>query len=143
MLWLLILHISALLSWCAALLYQPLLLASIACKQHPENVKIDTKIPRSLFTLFLTPAALIAIFSGTLLFLALKTVTLWLMLKLALVCALVGCHAVNGLLIMKLERNQSFHFRSSCYLLMGITLAFITAIIWLVLAKPLISWSYL
>src|SRR5690625_5828071 len=70
MVWILVLHISAMLFWCAALLYLSSLIVGTAHSQTeitdaPEH---HDSMARFVFTHIATPAALLAIIFGTLLF---------------------------------------------------------------------------
>lgn len=135
MLWLLLLHISALLCWCGTLLYLPALIArasvppsDLAEMQHPRLI-------RHLFTLAATPAALIAIGSGTLLFVVEGILEVWLIAKLTLVIGLVAGHVLTGWMVLRHERTPGSAAAYS--LMLGVTMvAIIAAILWLVLAKP-------
>src|SRR5690625_2085860 len=71
MVWILVLHISAMLFWCAALLYLSSLIVGTAHSQTeitdaPEH---HDSMARFVFTHIATPAALLAIIFGTFLFL--------------------------------------------------------------------------
>lgn len=137
MIWVLVLHIAALLSWTAALLYLPALVAGTASRQTAiaDRPRFGS-ISRFTFTHVATPAALVAIASGTLVFLLEYTVEVWLIVKLTLVTALVVCHTLTGLLILRSEQAPDRPVRAWCVLL-GIGMAvLIIAIIWVVLRKP-------
>lgn len=138
MLWFLVLHIAALLFWGACLLYLPALIASSArdgaTMQVPPN-PFDS-IARLVFTRIATPAALLAIFAGSLVFVVDHTVTVWLVAKLTLVAGLVFVHTLLGMLVLRLEARNGRPLRIWCLLLAVVACALITAIIWIVLAKP-------
>ncbi|TVP88115.1 MAG: hypothetical protein EA348_11470 [Pseudomonadaceae bacterium] len=141
MLWLLTLHIAALLIWSAGLIYLPLLIAgtrndSLALGCAPANAD---SIARWLFTRVASPAAAVAIVAGSLVFLVNGTTDLWLMVKLTLVTLLVVAHAFSGLLVIRLEAGKSV-VRASYVLLAGVLLL-LAAVLWLVLAKPVWGWS--
>ncbi|HEY8385201.1 MAG TPA: CopD family protein [Porticoccaceae bacterium] len=137
MLWLLAIHISVLLLWCAALLSLPLLMASdSAWTGHGELHRPFDGVERFLYTHMATPAALAAILSGTVIFLFDRRVEFWLVIKLTLVTALVVCHVLTGLLVLRLERAETQRLQRQARIL-GITaLAVMGAIVWVVLAKP-------
>lgn len=134
--WILMLHITAMLIWCGILLYLPVLIALLASGKDALDGELAGKLPRQLFTQALTPVALVAIVSGTLVFVIMNTQTVWLEVKLTLVCVLVICHALNGVLILNMERKAEKKLVFFALLLAGITFILITGIIWLVLAKP-------
>lgn len=135
--WLLAVHIIALICWCGALLYLPALTAVTARHELAGEATARESWSRSLFTLAATPAALLTIASGTALFLLEQLVAGWLMVKLTLVTALVICHALNGWLILSLEKAPPEHLSLLCALLAATSAVLMLAIIWLVLAKPL------
>lgn len=114
MLWLLGLHIAALLCWCAAILCVPVLWhdsdrfdtggATAGAVRESQHDSGATVMPRRVFTWLATPAALLTIASGTALFLWMGTVQLWLLVKLVLVVMLVGAHIAAGVLMLRAER---------------------------------------
>ncbi len=71
--WLLLLHISTMLCWCGSLLYLPALIANIAMQTN-QIEESTREIPRMVFTQIITPVALLAIVSGTFVFLQMKTI---------------------------------------------------------------------
>lgn len=154
MVWLLILHIAALLMWCASLIYLPVLVA-IAPRARASFVEPSRALPtieRFVFTHVATPFALLAIVAGTLVFVINNITHPWLILKLTLVVALVISHALIGLLLMRTELHIAHggvgnsrtglpaRFRYSSYGLLAAVCGLIAAILWLVLAKPALEW---
>lgn len=147
--WLLTLHITALLGWCGALLYLPALV--VATPQREVEVVHDPdtagpaatprlkhfSLPRVVYCWIATPTALATIIAGTLVFFHYRIFELWLIFKLALVTLLVILHLLAGLLIARAERGHHQRLRSSCYAIAALSFAIITAILWVVLAKPL------
>ena len=136
MLWLLTLHIAALLVWAAGLIYLPVLIAgthtdSLALGDSPASAD---SIARWVFTRIASPAAALAIVAGSAVFLVNGTTDLWLMAKLTLVTLLVVAHAFSGLLVIRLEAGKSV-VPASRVLLVSVLLL-MAAILWLVLAKP-------
>lgn len=139
MLWFLLLHISTLIVWCASLLYLPALIAGI----HTEQIQIVEprnqygSVARFVFTHIATPAALIAIISGTLVFLFNRTIEVWLVAKLTLVTGLVIGHAFTGLLLLHTQDRSTKPVRRWCWTLSGVFGVLTVAIIAVVLAKPM------
>lgn len=138
MLWALVLHIVTLLFWCAALLYLPTLIAGSPARQValPASRYAHDSLSRYVFSHVATPAALLAILSGTAAFLFDRTTEIWLIIKLTLVTGLVVCHALAGLLILRLENSPGKSPQPWCWLLSGALVALMTAIVSVVLAKP-------
>src|SRR5690625_801370 len=91
---------------------------------------------RFVFTHIATPAALLAIIFGTLLFVVDLIVSSWLMVKLTLVTALVLAHASSGILVLRLEKNMAEPLRLWCWILAATCGVLMLAIVWVVLAKP-------
>lgn len=141
MLWLLVLHIAALLFWGASLLYLPALIASTARRSAALEAVEEPfdSLARLLFTRVATPAALLAIIAGTLVFVVNHTVTFWLMFKLTLVVALVLVHALLGALVLRLEAANGKPLGRWCVALALSAGGLMLAIIWVVLAKPLVG----
>ena len=138
--WLLTFHIAALLCWCGALLYLPaMLLASRDNARHFDSApggREHIRMPRFVYTHVATPAALCAIITGTLVFLAYDIVDLWLGAKLLLVAFLVTGHLLAGLLVVRAEQHGGSLVISGCYALTVFLAVVMAAIAWLVLAKP-------
>lgn len=146
--WILVLHISALLLWCAALLYLPVLTIGITAgrvdlyKTHRPAHTIE----RLVFTHLATPAALVAIIAGTLVFVFNRTIDGWLIAKLTLVVGLVVCHTLTGLLVLKATGTPEASGEEKPSAGKSVTLQcvflelthgiLILAILWTVLAKP-------
>lgn len=138
MLWFLVLHIAALLFWGACLIYLPALIAGAARDSSAiqEQPKQFDSIARFVFTRIATPAALLAIFAGSLVFVVEHTVTVWLMAKLTLVTGLVFVHTLLGMLVLRLEARNGKPLQIWCLLLALAACGLMAAIIWVVLAKP-------
>lgn len=133
--WLLALHISAILFWCAALLYLPALIAGGKAPAEFDQYN-PVALSRMLYTRIVTPAAMLAIVSGTVIFMVADVIGLWLVLKLTLVSGLVICHALTGWLIMRVGQGASKNTFAACASLGAASAVFIVAIIAAVLMKP-------
>lgn len=135
--WLKLLHITAVIVWCGALLYLPGALAA-AASAAPGQVPTDTRhrLLRQLYTLVATPAALLAIASGTVIFVAYDVLAVWLMAKLGVVGLLVLGHGACGLLVLRVERGEYRWTRGLAWFIVTSTLVWLAAIAWLVLEKP-------
>jgi uncharacterized membrane protein len=93
-------------------------------------------LPRNVFIGLATPAALLAIVSGTLIFVSQGLLAPWLMFKLAGVGLLVLGHGACGLLVLRTERGQRGGVRVACRMVMVLTVLSVLGIAWLVLRKP-------
>lgn len=131
-----LLHFTALIAWCGTLLYLPALIAAGCRSPQRAERPGHPQLNRTVFNLIATPAALVAIGSGTALFLRDGTFGIWLVAKLTAVAVMVICHALCGLLILQCERQPRPALTIVCAALGGITLGMIAATLWLVLAKP-------
>lgn len=140
--WLLLLHISALICWCGALLYLPALInaaVGMQARTGPASFGqgLGLTLPRDIFTLVATPAALVAIGAGTAVFVAGGIVSFWLLTKLTLVAALVLVHITLGLLVTRMERGRHAHLGQWSVACGVVAALLMVTIIWLVLYKPL------
>ncbi|MCW5602117.1 CopD family protein [Nitrosomonas sp.] len=136
MLWLLLLHISAVLCWCGTLLYLPALIAGTTSLQSTSEQQHHVSMVLTIYRLILTPAALITIVSGTTLFVVGEIADTWLILKLTLVATLVLCHALMGWMILLVQESSNRNIAPFCALIGAGTIILILSIIWVVLTKP-------
>jgi protoporphyrinogen IX oxidase len=139
--WLKLLHITAVIVWCGALLYLPVWVASAArggmVAPPVQEPLVPVRLLRPLFTWVATPAALIAIASGTFIFVWHEVLAVWLMAKLGLVGLLVLGHGACGLLVLRVEAGRWRGTRLSAQLIVWSSLLWLAAIAWLVLRKPI------
>ncbi|MFO7648834.1 CopD family protein [Halomonas campaniensis] len=136
--WFKFLHIIALVSWCGLLLYLPALLRQLA---RPEPLAQGFSpgappLPRLLFNGLASPVALLAIASGTLLFLLHGVVDTWLVLKLLAVSVMVLAHGLCGWLLLRLEQGRPRGVAAGSLLTAGVAGVAMLAVVGLVLAKP-------
>lgn len=136
MLWLLVLHIAAVVCWGGSLLYLPALIAGTAAQQTIIERERHLVVTIMVFSRFATPAALIAIASGTAVFITGGITDLWLILKLTLVVALVSCHALVGWVMLRAQTAFYKNVTLLCMLLGAGIALLIPAIVWTVLTKP-------
>lgn len=137
--WLKLLHISAVIVWCGVLLYLPsALIASV--RDHATADAKARRMPRLIFLGLATPAALVAISSGTAIFALQGPLAMWLIAKLVVVGLLVLGHGVCGMLILRNERLKAGQPVGSVVLwsrlVAATSLLWLGVIAWLVLAKP-------
>lgn len=131
-----LLHFAALLCWCGALLYLPALIAAGTRRTDALFYRDHVHLTRLVFTLIATPAALLAIGSGTAIFLRDGLVAGWLVIKLTSVAGMALCHALCGVMLLRIEREPETGVRLQCTLLGGLIALLIGVTLWLVLAKP-------
>lgn len=135
MIWLLFLHICTLIIWAAALLTLPILIRCSGIQLTAASHKGDS-IARLWFTRLASPMALLAIGSGTVIFIVSRRFDDWLLVKLTLVTALVICHVGAGLLILYSKRQHVRAIGVKCRLLFLAILLLVLSIIAIVLLKP-------
>lgn len=131
-----LLHFIGLIGWCGALLYLPALIAAGTRSRDTLFYRDHMHLTRLVFNLVATPAALLAIASGTLLFLRAGLVDAWLIVKLSMVCGMVLCHALCGVLILRVQRDPEPPVSRACGLIGAAATTLIALTLWLVLAKP-------
>lgn len=151
--WLKLFHVSAVILWAGALLYLPLAIAASSSRRksttpaalkHVEHadVSIESDAPerrtlRGLFVGVATPFALLAIGSGTALFLLYGPMANWLVVKLGFVSLLVLGHAACGMLVLRVERREARSGTALAgYAVAAVSLTWMAAIAWLALQKP-------
>ena len=112
-----LLHFATLICWCGALLYLPALIAAGTRCSDDLFYRDHAHLTRVGFTLIATPAALLAIGSGTLLLLQDERFGNWLIIKLSRVAGMVLCHALCGTLVLRIERKPDAGVTVQCGLL--------------------------
>jgi uncharacterized membrane protein len=135
--WLKLLHITSVILWCGTLLYLPAAIAAAAGSGRAAIFETPhRRVLRTLFTLVATPAALLAIASGTAIFALHGPLAIWLLVKLAAVGLLVLGHASCGMLILRAERRDDAWLLVSCRIVASVSVLLLAGIAWLVLGKP-------
>ncbi|MBU2135429.1 MAG: CopD family protein [Alphaproteobacteria bacterium] len=144
MAWLKFLHISALLIWCAGLVYLPgLLLAHRTMTDREDFIRIRNA-SRFSYSAIASPAAFVAIGAGTaLLLLAPGVLQGWMFLKLALVGLLVMAHVQYGFVLTALSEPGAKPPRLRLMAVWILVFGVMTGILWLVLEKPFLGSSRL
>lgn len=129
------LHIVALVIWCGGLFYLPGLFML-----HPRAMDGATyhrlrMLTRFTFAFIVSPAAIIAIISGTALVYLRNAGGEWLMWKLLLVTLMVFFHLYCGGLVAQL-RDPKAHGRAWSAALLVVPSILIPLVLWMVLGKP-------
>lgn len=130
------LHIVGLVAWCAALLYLPALIAAGPALVAGLRWHHDMPPARAVFTMVATPAALLAIVTGSILVVVERAFATWLVFKLTAVAGMVATHVLLGLLILRQENHPHAGFIRPSAVLAFASAALIGVVLWLVLAKP-------
>lgn len=140
MLFILSVHIIFLTVWCAGALYVPVILAGAGRHGNAFSAPpagIDS-MARFVYTHIASPAAIISITAGSIVFWLNQSADFWLLVKLTLVTVMACIQAAMGLLIIRVEREQYARVRFWSRLMLVVLVFVITAILWIVLAKPAI-----
>ena len=132
-------HIAALSLWCAGLLVLPIILQT-----HGRGRRVHTQpgfaefrlLSHRAYTRLVTPAAVVAIASGTLLILLEGLRDPWLMAKLGAVTGMVLVHAWFGHLIAQTGEGAGRYRLPSPLPALVLLVALMGLTLWLVLAKP-------
>lgn len=132
-------HVATLLIWCAGLLGLPALIAGHQDGHDQQSFSELRRFVRMLYVRILTPAAVIAVASGTALIFARDVFTGWMVLKLALVALMVALHAFEGQLLLESATGELKTPASTDHALVFGNSALILAILLIVLAKPVVD----
>lgn len=136
MAWLKSLHIALLIVWCAGLLYLPGLFSSYAHAHDKAARQHMRMVTRYVFIVVASPAAVLAIITGSALAYAAPIHGTWLPAKLAVVSLLVFFHLYCGSRVVLLETGEQSERRKFHLALTAIPALLIALILWLVLGKP-------
>ncbi len=131
-----LLHISAIMIWCAALLYLPGLFAGYpAVRDEASYVRLRGRT-RLVYNALASPAAVIAVLSGSALVLMAASLGGWLVIKLWAVAGMVLIHVYCGRLANRLNGEPGSR-RSALHLLLLLPIGILMLIvIYLVTGKP-------
>ena len=134
--WLMALHIAALAVWSAALFYLPGLLAAHPRREGDAFARLRW-MSRLAYLGIASPAAILAIVSGSLLIVAADSHGGWLVLKLAVVALMVLFHIYCGSLVAEMRQHPVRRSAAALASLVLIPALLVPATLYLVLAKPL------
>ncbi|RIY02168.1 hypothetical protein D3218_05870 [Aureimonas flava] len=130
------LHIAALIVWSAGLLTLPVLMAQREALGPGREFDRLHAFTRFAYIVVISPAAFVAVGSGTALILLREVFTPWFGAKLLLVGALVAVHVRIGLLVLSVF-DEGGHFRLWRVVLATVLISgILSGILWVVLAKP-------
>ncbi|MEQ9811945.1 MAG: CopD family protein [Azospirillaceae bacterium] len=133
------LHIAALILWCGGLFALPLMLS----RHDPAHcVQVFGRIQRVThltYTMVVTPAAVVAVVTGTWLIFFREAFVPWLYAKLLFVALLVGAHAWIGHIIVAVAESGRRKRPPAALLPVAAALIPMLAILALVLGKPDLS----
>lgn len=132
-------HIAAIAIWSAGLISMPFLYRQRPGMETDHHLHRMHAMVRFFYVAILSPAAFVAIGSGTALIFLQQTFTAWFSLKLVFVGLLVTVHILSGLVILKLFKEAG-HYPAWRYVLVtSATALIVTIILVIVSAKPAID----
>lgn len=129
-------HISMLVFWCSGLVSLPLMLARHQPGMGQSEYARVRRYTHFTYTIAVTPAAVIAIISGTWLVFLGEVYDLWLFAKLIVVFLLVAGHAWIGNSIVRVAESDGAHKLPAPKLTTAALLVPMLVILFLVLSKP-------
>ncbi len=129
-----LLHLSAVIVWSGGLLYLTGLLAALRVPAAGAHGVLPQGLSRLLFTRVVTPAALVAIASGSVIFLVNGPHAAWLVVKLFAVGGLVLAHGGCGMLVLRAERGEAGGPWSRA--IAALVVLDLATIAWLAVGKP-------
>jgi len=134
--WLKLVHIAAISVWCAGLLGLPgLFLRRNRVGSEAELNRLH-QLVRQIYVAVMSPAAFVAVASGTALIFLRATFAPWFGVKLGLVGLLVAMHILAGLVIIRLFDPEERYAIWRAVLATTATLGIVLLILFVVLAKP-------
>lgn len=129
-------HLAAIALWSAGLIVLPFLFWQRRTLAAGPDLDRLHRMTRYVYVGVTSPAAFIAIGTGTALIFLQSTFQEWFSLKMALVGGMVMLHVVAGLVLVRLFAPSGRFSLPAGVALTGGYLVLISAIIWIVLAKP-------
>src|SRR6202043_1761001 len=129
-------HLAAIALWSGGLIVLPFLFWQRRKLEAGLDLDPLHRVARFVFVGMASPAAFVAIASGTALIFLQTTFVEWFSLKMALVGAMAMLHVVAGLILARFFSPKGHFGRFSYVGLTSSYIVLITAIIWVVLAKP-------
>ena len=132
-------HIAAIALWSGGLLVLPLLFWQRRLLTVGPELDRLHRVTRFVYVVMTSPAAFVAIGSGTALIFLQSAFREWFTLKMVLVGTMVMLHVLAGLVAMRVFARDGHFGRLSFVALTSAYLVLIVGIIWVVLAKPVID----
>lgn len=136
MLWLKSLHIAAIAIWAAGLICLPGLYVQRAHVQEGSSLHRLQAMVRFLYVAVISPAAFVAVGTGTGLIFMRGVFEPWFSLKLVFVGAMVTIHILTGLVIIRLFEDGNIYPVWRFVAVTIVTVLVVTLILAVVLAKP-------
>ena len=134
--WIKLLHIAAFAAWSAGLVYLPALFAEHDRVERGEPYRQLRHRTRLTYVAFTSPAAVIAVVTGTLMIPLVATMGIWLLFKLAAVGLMVLVHVYFGRLMGLLYDNPHMRRPAQHLMLLVPVLVVISLVLVAVTTKP-------
>ena len=135
------LHLIAVISWMAGLLYLPRIFVYHAENQHKEDIsKVFKTMERKLYFYIMTPAMFLAWFFGFVLFFIIGfdvLSTTWIQFKLIFVILLTFYHFYLGYFLSKLKSNKNTKTSRFFRIINEVPTILLILIVFIVIFKPL------
>ena len=132
-------HIAAIAIWSGGLLVLPFLFWQRRLLAAGPDLDRLHRVTRFVYVVMTSPAAFVAIGSGTALIFLQSTFREWFTLKMVFVGTMAMLHVLAGLVAVRVFAPDGRFGLRSCVALTSSYLVLIVAIIWVVLAKPAID----
>ncbi len=132
-------HLAAIAIWSAGLIVLPFLFRQRRALDVGTELDRLHRMTRFVYVGMASPAAFVAIASGTALIFLQATFQEWFSVKMVLVGGMAMLHVVAGLVLAGLFLADGRFGRASYVALSSAYIVLITAIIWIVLSKPHIN----
>jgi protoporphyrinogen IX oxidase len=132
-------HLAGISVWSGGLVVLPFLFWQRGLLSAGPELDRLHRITRFVYVAVTSPAAFVAIGSGTALIFLQRTFQEWFSLKMLLVVVMVQLHVVAGLTAVRVFRPDGRFGLRPCVGLTSVYLVLIVAIVWVVLAKPTIK----
>ncbi len=129
-------HLAAIALWSGGLIALPFLFWQRRLLKPGEELEQLHRVARLVFVELTSPAAFIAIASGTVLIFLQRTFQEWFSLKMVLVGIMAMLHVVAGLVMHQLFLPNGRFGRLAYLALSSAYIVVIAGILWVVLAKP-------
>ncbi|GGA78217.1 membrane protein [Nitratireductor aestuarii] len=136
MIWLKAIHITAIALWSAGLICLPGLYVQRAHVSGEAALNRLHELVRFLYVKLMSPAAFIAIGSGTALIFMRQTFEPWFGMKLLFVGLMAVLHTLTGLVVLRLFDEGEVYPVWRFVAVTIVTLAVVAAVLFLVLARP-------
>lgn len=133
-------HIGAIVFWAAGLIALPFMYRQRVGLKGPVLHRLHA-FTRRLYVGIVSPAAFLAIGSGTVLIFLQGTYQAWFSAKLVLVAVLAGIHIFSGLVVIKLFEPDGRYPVWRFAMVVPATLLVVASILVLVLGKPTLTMS--